>query len=80
MRYFKYFLLICLIYTTNATFSQFNFNTPDQKLITALQIIKYGYVDTINENKIVESGIIEMLKQLDPHSVYISKEELEEVN
>lgn len=60
--------------------SGFSFNTPDQKLIMALQIMKFGYVDTINENKIVETGIIEMLKKLDPHSVYISREELESVN
>ncbi len=50
------------------------------KLATMLQIIRYAYVDTVNEPKLVENAIIETLKELDPHSYYISKEDLEAVN
>ncbi len=50
------------------------------KLAHAMQLIKYMYVDTINEAKLVENAIVETLKELDPHSYYISKEELEEAN
>ncbi len=51
-----------------------------RKLATAMQIIRFAYVDTVNESKLVENAIIETLKELDPHSYYISKEDLEAAN
>jgi carboxyl-terminal processing protease len=51
-----------------------------QKFATALQIIEFAYVDSINSPDLTETAIIEMLKKLDPHSAYISKEEVERVN
>jgi len=51
-----------------------------QKFANALQIIDYAYVDSTDLPKLVESAIVEMLKELDPHSAYISKEEVEKVN
>ncbi len=59
--------------------------TPDakatyQKLAATLQIIDFFYVDTVNEPALVEDGIVEMLKHLDPHSVYIPKDEVERTN
>lgn len=47
-----------------------------QKFAATLQIIDYFYVDTVNQPDLVESAIIEMLKELDPHSVYISPEDV----
>ncbi len=38
------------------------------------------YVDTIQENKLVEKAIISVLKDLDPHSIYVSKEEVRAMN
>ncbi|MBE0646273.1 MAG: S41 family peptidase [Bacteroidales bacterium] len=58
-------------------------NYPDEnlrKLQVALQIIDYAYVDSVHEDKLVEKAIIEMLKELDPHSIYIPKEELQRAN
>lgn len=51
-----------------------------RKLATAMQIVKFAYVDTVNDTKLVENAIIETLKELDPHSYYISKEDLDRVN
>lgn len=51
-----------------------------RKLATAMQIIRYAYVDAVNEPKLVENAIIKTLKELDPHSYYISKEDLEAAN
>jgi len=51
-----------------------------QKFATALQIIEFAYVDSVDGPKLTESAIVEMLKKLDPHSAYISKEEVERVN
>lgn len=51
-----------------------------RKLSNAMMAISSLYVDTINDKKLVESAIEAMLKELDPHSSYISKEEVERVN
>lgn len=51
-----------------------------QKFGTALQIINFAYVDSVNSNDLVASAIKQMLKDLDPHSAYISKEDVERVN
>ncbi len=51
-----------------------------QKFGTALQIINFAYVDSVDSPDLVEDAIIAMLKELDPHSAYISKEEVERVN
>ena len=51
-----------------------------QKMNRLLQLIRYSYVDTVNFNKVVEKGTVEMLKELDPHSVYIPREEVTRTN
>jgi len=51
-----------------------------RKIQVALQIINYAYVDTVNEAQLVDKAIVEMLKELDPHSIYIPKEELQRAN
>lgn len=45
-----------------------------------LNLIESFYVDTTNISKLTESAITEMLGKLDPHSIYISKDEVEEMN
>lgn len=50
------------------------------KLQRTLDIINLFYVDSVNNDKLVEAAIIEMLKTLDPHSTYISKDEVKEMN
>ena len=51
-----------------------------QKFGTALQIINFAYVDSVDSPDLVASAIKQMLKELDPHSAYISKEDVERVN
>ncbi len=51
-----------------------------QKFSTALQIINFAYVDSVDTPELVEDAIIAMLKELDPHSAYISKEDIDRVN
>ena len=50
-----------------------------RKLQTAEQIITNLYVDSVDENKIVEEAIIAMLKTLDPHSLYSHAAETKEL-
>ena len=51
-----------------------------RKLTNALTAISNLYVDSINDKKIIDSAIEAMLKELDPHSSYIPKTEVERVN
>ena len=55
-------------------------NMPLRKLQMAEFAISRLYVDTVNEDKLVESAIIEMLAQLDPHSTYNNAEEVKAMN
>lgn len=50
------------------------------KLRMAEQAISQLYVDTVNEEKLVEDAIRGMLNSLDPHSTYTNVEETRELN
>lgn len=52
----------------------------NQKLRMAEAAISQFYVDTVNENKLVEDAIRGMLEGLDPHSQYSNPEETRELN
>ncbi len=54
--------------------------TPQNKLRMAEMAISQLYVDTVNENQLVENAIKGMLKGLDPHSSYSTPEETKELN
>mgnify|MGYP003907003369 CR=1 FL=1 len=45
-----------------------------------MALIDAFYVDTVNLHRLTEDAIIKVLADLDPHSVYISKEEVDEMN
>jgi len=45
-----------------------------------LRLIDGYYVDSANVEKLTEKAIVHMLSDLDPHSVYISKEEVDKMN
>ena len=51
-----------------------------QKLNMAEFAITNLYVDSVDENKLVEEAIIRMLEQLDPHSTYSNPEEVKKMN
>jgi carboxyl-terminal processing protease len=50
------------------------------KIIGVLDYISEEYVDSVDRSKLVENTIPEMLKQLDPHSVYIPAKDLAAYN
>ncbi|MFM8431427.1 MAG: S41 family peptidase, partial [Bacteroidota bacterium] len=45
-----------------------------------MEILKMAYVDTVNEKQLTDEALKAMIKQLDPHSVYVPPEEMREVN
>jgi carboxyl-terminal processing protease len=57
-----------------------NAESTTEKFNTLLYYIEHMYVDSVDSEELVATAIRKMLEELDPHSVYISKEELKEVN
>jgi carboxyl-terminal processing protease len=51
-----------------------------RKLSITLSAIENYYVDTINKSKMADEAINFMLKKLDPHSGYLTPEEVKEMN
>ena len=50
------------------------------KMSFALYMIRNYYVEEADMKTLVEKGIVNMLKELDPHSAYISKEDVRKMN
>jgi carboxyl-terminal processing protease len=55
-------------------------NEQIYKFSTALGSVSTFYVDSVDQDELVEHAIIEMLKKLDPHSVYINKDDVKAMN
>lgn len=51
-----------------------------QKMSYFLRLLEAQYVEKVNIDSLVEVGITSILDQLDPHSVYLSAEELKKAN
>lgn len=60
--------------------SQTILNEDIFKLSRILSTIDNYYVDTVNKSRLTETAIVAMLKELDPHSYYITKKEMLRVN
>lgn len=58
-------------------FFSFHRSSPSDKLDEVLDLIDRNYVDTVNEDKLVDGVLEDMLQKLDPHSYYISAAELQ---
>lgn len=50
------------------------------KIGVILSLIEGNYVDSVDSKKIVESAIPEVLKQLDPHTIYIPAKDMQGVS
>lgn len=75
-------LAIGVVLGTMLNFPVTNFssaNDPTNKLNQLIHLIDTEYVDSVNTDSIVNLAVNDILEQLDPHSVYIEKEELEDV-
>lgn len=57
----------------------FSSNTSEAKIKRLINYIQYDYVDKVNTDSLLDDAITNMLVKLDPHSVYIPKEELKRV-
>ena len=57
-----------------------SFPMHSNKMKFLLERVNDQYVDTVNFDKLVEKGIVEMLKELDPHSTYIPQKDVQQTN
>ena len=76
-----YLILLCNFFFFCSVVAQNKMlNSPSRKLQLAEFAISNLYVDQVDENKLVESAIVKMLEQLDPHSTYSDPEEVKALN
>jgi len=78
-------MLLCFFALASVSFMQaqqasFAASPATVKMNMALYAIKNLYVDNVQEDKLVEEGIKAMVKKLDPHSAYMTAEEMKEMN
>ena len=69
----------------NASMSQLNrtlrsIRVPDNKLTQTLSLIENLYVDSVSMDSLSEYVIPLLIKELDPHSVYVPADEMAELN
>lgn len=55
-------------------------NAEKDKLLTLLYYIENYYVKDVDQHKLIEDAIVALLGELDPHSVYIPKEDVQATN
>ena len=83
MKYIKYFPYLLLLIVLLYGFKSETVKDQFQKMKTMTQIIRLvseNYVEDIDMNNILEGAIIGLLDRLDPHSSYITSEQLELIN
>ncbi|MEN8120265.1 MAG: S41 family peptidase [Bacteroidota bacterium] len=64
----------------NKNNGRINFKIEPNKIDLIIDLIESDYVDSVEKNEIIENTIPHLLKNLDPHSVYISAKDLQQVN
>jgi carboxyl-terminal processing protease len=80
-RFFIFILLLTVLIPGTFSFGQSLATKKEiQKLVQAMQIIELAYVDSVDLKDVVANTIEQALKELDPHSAYLSKEELQKSN
>lgn len=64
-------------YANHFSGNRLNIINSSDKLNSLLHIVDDQYVDKVDLNKLIEESLPEILKKLDPHSVYIPAKEVE---
>ena len=77
-RVYSYMVLAFLMIAPQILQGQWNMEAI--KLAQVMEKVSTFYVDSIDESDVAERTIVRMLHELDPHSSYLSKEDLEELN
>ena len=77
-------LILLSIVSCQLSIAQFRLNVGNESPIRKLQIAEMAinnlYVDSVDEQKLVEDGIRGMIEKLDPHSAYSTAKETKAMN
>ncbi|MBQ9533705.1 MAG: S41 family peptidase [Prevotella sp.] len=76
----KIFLLMACLVSVGAAAQKHSSDANIRKLLNAEMAISNLYVDSIDDEKLVEDAIRGMLEKLDPHSSYTTAKETEKMN
>ena len=79
MKMKRLFVISLMFAVCGSAFAQSRDNLM-RKLFIAESAIKSLYVDSVDENKLVEDGIRGMIEKLDPHSAYSTAKETKAMN
>ncbi len=71
--------LLFFSFASTAQVDQSKISTT-QKFEEVLTYVNKMYVDDVNDKELTEAAIVALLEKLDPHSTYISKDEVDEAN
>ena len=87
MKYIKLFLSVIIVFAhlllcaqDKSKDAKLDAKSAAQKVSTLYYLINNYYVDTADFEKLTEEAIVAMLKELDPHSAYISKKDVQKAN
>ena len=71
---------LSLLLLSSQVYAQGDVQKNQMKFGRLLRLVDGYYVDSANVEKLTENAIVHLLGELDPHSVYISKDEVEKMN
>ncbi|MDO5760317.1 MAG: S41 family peptidase [Bacteroidota bacterium] len=73
-------LLVCSLITSNVFAQNSSLETNTRKMAHLMWLVNGYYVDSADISKLSEKAIESMLKELDPHSVYIPQKDVQNMN
>ncbi len=73
-------IVLIAFLVSSCTYAQFRPSPDGVKLERTLQLINGLYVDDVNSKELTEAAIRAMLEELDPHSTYLSEDEVQAMN
>jgi carboxyl-terminal processing protease len=76
----KKFFIIALVFTAFAANAQYDKDETTVKFEEVFGYLESNYVDDFNGSKITDAAIVAMLKELDPHTYLIPKEDVTQSN
>ena len=78
--FFKTFVLTVMVAFSNHGIAQETTQTNSQRFAEILTYVDQIYVDKVDDHKLTDHAIRSLLEELDPHSSYISKEDVNDAN
>lgn len=76
----NFLFLLFLFLFTEFNYAQKYSGKDAEKFDILMYFLNNNYVDTVNTRSLTDDGIRAILKKLDPHSVYLTQEELKEMD